>query len=571
MSDYKKLKEFYPTPPELIAKMLEYVDIAKVDYVLDPSAGKGDIALFWAKAQECCSDYYYLKRYKSENRHDTCNRIIKEVVVPKFKEQGEREYYRVPKHFECIEINPVLRDVMKGRNLDVIDDDFLKFDGDKMYDLILMNPPFSNGDEHLLHAIKIGLKGGSQIVCILNAETIRNPFSNTRKELLKQLEKYGATYEFISNAFTEAERPTSVDIVIVRLTLPHPFSGHSVLLDELKEQNIELDAPSASEALVTDEKMQQAVLMYKQEIAAGKRLVEEYLALKPVLTTCFEREDTPSWAKGNTLRLVNGEGKDLDFNEFVYATRYKYWHELLHEPSFMGNLTSNLRDSYYEQIKEFAKKDFSLSNIYAVKIDVLKNTARGIEEKILTTFETLSYEHSMGCEKNVHYYNGWKTNKAYIVNKKVVVPYMNTYDEIFKRFRYTCKVKCFLSDLEKVLDFLDGGETETTRNLDYWLRYYEEVQEIKNLHFKYFDVTAYKKGTIHITFTNEEVLKRLNIFGSMKKGWLPPSYGQKSYDEMDTESQAVVDEFQGREAYEKVLSEKEKYIFSSEKMLLLNE
>ena len=40
-----------------------------------------------------------------------------------------------------------------------------------------MNPPFSEGDKHLLKAINI-MKNGGQIVCILNAETIKNPYSN---------------------------------------------------------------------------------------------------------------------------------------------------------------------------------------------------------------------------------------------------------------------------------------------------------------------------------------------------------------------------------------------------------
>lgn len=576
MTDYKSLTEFYPTPPELIAKMLYGVDFNKVNYVLEPSAGKGDIALFYSLALKYCTDRYYKRDVDSEcnfSEEDVSRLIMEKYVVPKFNEhnkEGWEHFYSHYKKIECIENAPVLRDVLEGRNLRVVDTDFLKFDGDKMYDIIIMNPPFSNGDEHLLRAIKIGLKGGSQIVCLLNAETIRNPYSSTRKELLKQLEKYGATYEYIKDAFKDAERSTDVEVVIVRLTLPSPFSNHSVLLDEMNEQKIELDLNSAPQALVTDDKMQQAVLMYKQEIASGKRLIEEYLALKPYLTSCFEKADTPSYAKGCTLRLVNGDSKELDFNEYVYAVRYKYWYELLHTASFMNNLTSNLRNDYYNQIKEFAHKDFSLSNIYTVQIDILKNTARGIEEKILSTFEKLSYEHSMGCDKNVHYYNGWKTNKAYIINNKVVVPYMNTFSDIWKKFQYGYELNEFLTDLEKVLDFLDGGETETTRNIPYWLQYYEDVQQTKKLHFKYFDVDVYKKGTIHITFTNEDVLKKLNIFGSMKKGWLPPSYAKASYDEMDEESKAIIDEFQGKDDYEKVVAEKDRYLFSADTVLMLN-
>ena len=57
-----------------------------------------------------------------------------------------------------------------------------------------MNPPFSNGDKHLLKALQMQEKGGN-IVCLLNAETLRNPYTESRKELIRQLDKYDADIE----------------------------------------------------------------------------------------------------------------------------------------------------------------------------------------------------------------------------------------------------------------------------------------------------------------------------------------------------------------------------------------
>ena len=34
-----------------------------------------------------------------------------------------------------------------------------------------------------------------------------------------------------------------------------------------------------------------------------------------------------------------------------------------------------------------------------------------------------------------------------------------------------------------------------------------------------------KKGTCHITFTDTKLLDKLNVYGSQKKGWLPPGFG----------------------------------------------
>mgnify|MGYP003290709934 CR=1 FL=1 len=61
-----------------------------------------------------------------------------------------------------------------------------------------MNPPFSNGDKHLLKALQIQQNGG-KVVCLLNAETIRNPYTETRKTLVDLLEKYEAEIEYIEN------------------------------------------------------------------------------------------------------------------------------------------------------------------------------------------------------------------------------------------------------------------------------------------------------------------------------------------------------------------------------------
>ena len=46
----------------------------------------------------------------------------------------------------------------------------------------------------------------------------------------------------------------------------------------------------------------------------------------------------------------------------------------------------------------------------------------------------------------------------------------------------------------------------------------------------------------------------------MNKKWLPPFYGTKSYSEMNQEEKDVIDEFQGREGYEKVFRRQDYYL-----------
>lgn len=476
---------------------------------------------------------------------------------------------------DCVEINENLKHILVGKGFKVVDRDFLNFDTEKRYDLIVMNPPFSNGDQHLLKAISIQKRFGGKIVCLLNAETIRNTYSNTRKELLKQLENYGATFEYINNAFSNAEYKTDVEIVIVRLDIAKPAARTSFILDELsKADPVTLDAVPEYAQLVTNDYIRAAVIQYKTEISAGKRLIEEYNALRPMLSTTFNDKDgacTP------ILRLeCENEGSiynytSVEYNYYVKKVRYKYWYELLHNAAFLENLTSNLKDQYYEKIRKLADYDFSLSNIYQIKIDTLKQMTKGVEDKILELFAKFTYNHSTECEKNIHYFNGWKTNKAYIINKKVIVPWMNTWDEILKKFQYGYDLAQFLNDIEKTLEFLNTEKLDITRDIRHWLNWYEEQQQTKEMHFNYFDITVYKKGTVHITFTNEELLKKLNIYGCQHKGWLPPSYGKHHYSEMTKEEQDIIDEFEGEEAYEKVLANKDSYLVDTSSVLMLTD
>ena len=96
----------------------------------------------------------------------------------------------------------------------MIEKDFLKYAGSYAFDLIVMNPPFSNGDEHLLKAWQI-LEHGN-IVCLLNRETIDNLFSQKR-QLLHQIIAENGSVEYLANCFATAERTSNVEVAMVRL------------------------------------------------------------------------------------------------------------------------------------------------------------------------------------------------------------------------------------------------------------------------------------------------------------------------------------------------------------------
>lgn len=191
--------EFYPTPEDLAARMVGMVDLAKVRSVLEPSAGKGD--LLDALEKRIKESYY---RYDA-NKYD----------------------------IDCIEFSEDLRRLLIGKEHRVIFNNFLKFETLKKYDLILMNPPFSEGDKHLLKALEL-MKDGGQIVCILNAETLKNAYTNTRRELLMKLEEYDAQVEYLKQSFTDALRPTEVEIAVIYMDIPRKTRLDSLILTDLQ-------------------------------------------------------------------------------------------------------------------------------------------------------------------------------------------------------------------------------------------------------------------------------------------------------------------------------------------------
>lgn len=108
------------TPTKVVKQMIEYAHIDENSRVLEPSAGIGNIA-------------------------DQIKQITKNIDVCEYMY-----------HFsELLEL--------KGYN--VVGNDFLEYNTDQKYDSIIMNPPFSNEQEHIKHAYKL-LKDDGILVTI---------------------------------------------------------------------------------------------------------------------------------------------------------------------------------------------------------------------------------------------------------------------------------------------------------------------------------------------------------------------------------------------------------------------
>lgn len=498
--------QFYPTPEHIGRRLLQHVDWKKVTAILEPSAGKGDLL-----------------------------RLVK----------GQA------KIVECIEIDTNLQAILREQGYNVIGDDFLTHDTYTSYDLIIMNPPFADGAKHLLKALDL-CKHGGQVCCILNAETLRNPCDKYREKLVDLLLEHDAVIEYVENGFSRSEHRTDVEVALVYVNiLPKEVDFDMFAGMEIAEEYADTHERFNDFQLATNDIISNVLMQYNNECRMGLSLIDTYQKLSASLPKLESSSTMYGYASCPMLDIKVNSSEPNEITEkmsmknvYVRELRYKYWRLIFQSEEFSKLMPCKVREQFRKRIQEFRSYDFTLNNIITLRSQLAQNLTENTEDAILEQFERLTYAHSLDNSKNIHYFDGWKTNSAYMIKPKVIIPCYGIYDGRWSWAAWSFyKATDKLDELEKIFTYLDGGRTEG-----------ETVPRIMNginskgydggkIEFKYFTVEFKKKGTIHLWFKDLELLKKFNIFGANKKGWLPNGYGKKGYDDMTAEEQHVVDSF----------------------------
>jgi predicted RNA methylase len=164
MASLKHVPNFFPTPRNLVARMVREAAPEPGMSVLEPSAGKGDIA---------------------------------QAVLA----AGCR--------VQCVEFNWTLADYLRKSGFDVRRMDFLELTPEPIYDRVLMNPPFERGidRDHILHAFRC-LKPGGRLVAIA--------CSTSGEKLQTWVDERGGFVEPLpAGTFAASERPTQVNTCLI--------------------------------------------------------------------------------------------------------------------------------------------------------------------------------------------------------------------------------------------------------------------------------------------------------------------------------------------------------------------
>lgn len=453
-------KDFFPTPIEVLHSMqIDCVD--KV--VLEPSAGKGDII-----------DY--------------------------LKEMGAKAV------LSC-EINTDLAEIVKKKSK-FIKDDFLKVKASEIshIDLIVMNPPFSKGARHIIHAWEVA-PDGCEIISLVNYETIDNNYSRERSELKTIIKDYG-TSQNLGNVFDHAERKTNVEVGLIRLFKPSR--------DEREFEGFFMDE---------EIEVQENGIMPFNSI---RDVVQRYV----YSVKCFEEHEAISNRMNDLNKLFNvgtftfeigydkGVSTKEDYKIELQKQAWKYIFSLMKLDKYVTSGVMKDINSFVENQKNVP---FTMKNIYKM-CEIIAGTRQHTFNKSLEEVVDYLTRHTHENRYNVE---GWKTNSGYLLNRKIIIPYMFEYSWGGYLSPSYSRHRDGISDLIKVICNIVGENYDNIEDL-YNFCSVKKMQPNEWHDWGFFEIKGFKKGTIHMKFKDEKTWAAVNQAYAKIKGFTLPETIKKA-------------------------------------------
>jgi 16S rRNA G966 N2-methylase RsmD len=464
--------DFYPTPPEVAATMLDPLDL-RGRVVVEPSAGSGNLV------QAC------LERGASE------------VLM--------------------VEPEPRLRAILAGLQGDcrLIGNDWLAVTADQIShaDLVVMNPPFSADQHHILHAWQVA-PAGCEIVALCNWNTVSTDrWSNraSRRELKTLIEQYGSSQN-LGSVFDDAERTTQCEIGLVRLTKPgqrvsgaDEFDGFFLGPDDLEAQGEGIIPYRRSRDLV--QRYVEACRIYDEQLAAGVRLQAAVGGIY----------------KGELGIRISMEGCSASRNRFRKELQKSFWKSVIDEMLPQAMATSQLQGDINRFVEQQVQVPFTERNLFRMLQIIAGTTEQRIDRAVEAAFDELTRH----THENRWQVEGWKTNDAYLFGQKFIVPYLAEPD--WSGGTVSMKYggnKDRVQDLVKALCYITGRKFEEVQKPALG---FERLEPGVWHDWGFFEFKVYKKGTGHFRFKDLEDLAALNGRIAKIKGYsLPDKLRRKS-------------------------------------------
>jgi hypothetical protein len=467
--------EFFPTPAAIVHKMLSRIS-SEARHFLEPSAGKGDIA------------------------------------------EGIKERFRHA-NVDCIEQSPELISVLTAKDFPVVGHDWLQYSGVSYYDAIVMNPPFSEGDEHLIRAWDFLHHG--EIVCLLNEETIKNPHTAARERLAGIIEKHGDV-EYLGECFSTAQRKTSVCVAMVYLR------------KESDDDAIDLWANASEERQANDDiGADRNMLAIRDRLGNMQHYYDE--ANNHMLKAFQHLRKAALYMKANDIHVGNDYERAAHLAltnvtharaEFIRKHRHDAWLNVFNKMEFRKWLDKKQTDEFIRDIERNGNIPFTKENIKGTLENVFAQRNRLFEKSVANVFDELTRYY----KGNTNHIEGWKTNDNYKVNQKIVFPYGCEFEKKYGgsfNLRYGYGGIDIYNDLDRVLCVLDAADFDRCHTIQMALdnRFrilgYNVKSPFNNeAESRYFEIRFFKKGTVHLVFKDKKLWEAFNITAAKGRVWI---------------------------------------------------
>jgi hypothetical protein len=479
--------DFYPTPGNVAARMMARIS-KDARYFLEPSAGKGNLA-------------------KAILGH------------------GSSRWSRHSQHqVDVIESHPDLINALRANEeLKVVGFDWLTYSGVSYYDAIVMNPPFSEGAAHLLRAWDF-LHAG-EIVCLLNHETIANPYTKERQRLAEIIAAHGSV-EPLGKCFQNAERKTDVDVSMVYLKKQTEDDRvHLWATTTSEEKPIAADIGSPEMMPAIRDKLGNMEHFYNQS------LTEMFKAIAHVRKASIFMEALGSGIEssrdhddlGSILKLAQ---RNMTHARAAFASglRKAAWKNVFEQCEFTKWLDTKQTEELARDVDRNSTIAFTADNIKATFENVFLQRRKLFEQSVWNVYEALTRHfkgNTTGDVGSGDGRSGWKTNDSYKVNKRLVFPYGCQYSygsfDLYSRHD-SGAIYC---DLDRILAVLDGREygsfTTVSKALNDRFRSSREPGTCESYYFK---IRFFKKGTVHLEFKREDLRQAFNINAAAGRRWI---------------------------------------------------
>jgi hypothetical protein len=514
--------EYYPTTQEIVNvvadKIIDNFSGRRNDCnrILDIGCGKGD---------------FFEKLEKASSKTDSHGN--KTYLIPANEKFG-------------IEKSPVLIEHMPD-NIILLGTDFHEQTLiDKQMDLIFCNPPYSEYEDWTERIIR---EGNAPVIILVIPDRWK------KSELIKEaLKKRNFKAENIGDFdFIDAERKARANVNVLYVCEDKNGNHHyTEAFDTWFDDTFKISAETENESGYMEEHS-------KSEIIANELIQSENIAEQLV---SFYQKDTEHLFNNykalenldyDLLKVLNVDIKNLkeSLKEKIKGLKHVYWEQLfVRYNEITGRLTSYSRERFLDKLHSNADIDFTLNNIYAVTLWIIKHSNAMYDDQLKAYYMGLADEDSITMYKSDKRFTDdeWR----YLKSKVRECSYNWKENHLLKNFMYDYRIvykKCYRNYDRYGLQTLSNSAFDFV---------WDTIHIAENLGFSFSDtvfpknnrngtatseynllyengrpfvnIKLYQNGNIHLKF-DMDFMKRMNIEAARLFGWI--TNRKEAAEEMD--------------------------------------